>query len=211
MSRNDRSEPARRIAARRFARDREERPIYPRVAERTARPGDVHPLGRRHIAALLRLLPHEYVYGLRRVELRARSGNTVGGPFGYYSNREKTIVLYSVPAEVWPLPDKPDRSYDLYEVFGAQVETRNPAAIRWLCLMDAAFFLYRYVLLHELGHHHDNQYRCRNRYPASRAAEEGSADHHVEKLAKYKVFALCWQVYSPSGEGRAWSEDAAGA
>ncbi len=104
MSLNSRSEPTKIIAARRFPRDREGRPILPRVIKRAPRPGDVHPLTRQHISNFLRYLPVDYVYGLRRVELRGRTSEEIGDPYGYYLNGEKTIVLFSVPPDLWQFP-----------------------------------------------------------------------------------------------------------
>jgi hypothetical protein len=86
--------------ARNLRRDREGRPVLPRVGYRRPRIGDVHPLAPRVIRGYIRSLPQAYLGGLRSIELRPRV-NAVGCPYGLYDRRGKRIVLYSVPPRVW--------------------------------------------------------------------------------------------------------------
>ena len=54
--------------------------------------------------------------------------------------------------------------------------------IRWPKPEERGFFMYHYVLLHELGHHHDYRYRHKKRMPSGTANAEASADAHVARL-----------------------------
>lgn len=197
MAQSYRSDLTKVIAATRFPRDREGRPILPRVVERTPRQGDIHPLQREHITAFLNRLPIDYVYGLRRVELRART-DEIGCPFGYYRRKEKTVVLYSVPSDIWIVPaDK--ISKETFESYGAEVRiTDESAEIHWKNLEDLAYFLHYIVFLHELGHHFHNQYRSRNKHPRYYAAQEASADRHALKLEKRNIFARWYALQKRS-------------
>ena len=162
-------------------------------------PGDVHPLTRQHISTFLRYLPVDYVYGLRRVELRGRTSEEIGDPYGYYLNGEKTIVLFSVPPDLWQFPHTPGGSYWRFEVHDAEVEVVNDQVhVRWKRPVDLAYFFYREVFLHELGHHYHNQYRSRNKHPRYYAAKEASATRHAIQLAKRnKTFRLWHEL--PAG------------
>lgn len=192
MSLNSRTIPTKKIAARRFARDREGRPVLPRVVERRPRPGDIHPLDRKHLALFLRYQPTDYLYGLKQVELRPRLTEEIGRPFGYYSPSEKAIVLYSVPAQEWHFPAPGPRAVAQFVACGATVTEEEGGSVRvcWTDPIDAAYFLYREVLLHELGHHYDYQYRHKRKYPSGRIYEETSANRHAMRLGRRPVFAL---------------------
>ena len=71
----------------------------PRVIERRVRRGDVHPIPKSFVEALLTIVPSEYMHGLQHVELRARQGR-VGEPYAQYRRDENIVVIYSVPT-VW--------------------------------------------------------------------------------------------------------------
>jgi hypothetical protein len=194
MAYNYRLEPTNRIAQRRFPRDREGRLILPRVVERNPAPGDVHPLSRAHLIPLLRHQPADYVYGLTRVELRPRVG-AVADPFGYYLPKARIVVLYSVPATEWRLRGSSNYWCSLYRHHGAAVEVQDAeTVIQWRGRLDLAYFMYREVFLHELGHHHDEQFRHKRRYPRGLRYEERSADLHAFRLAKRQVFAYWHEV-----------------
>src|SRR4051794_39050606 len=77
-----------------------------RVVERRPRYGDLHPIPKSIVEALLVIVPGEYALGLRRVELRARQG-PLGQPYAEYLRGEKVVVIYSVPTQ-WELRSIPE-------------------------------------------------------------------------------------------------------
>jgi hypothetical protein len=182
-------------AARRFPRDREGNGILPRVIEREPRIGDVHPLRKQHIVAFLHKLPIDYLYGLKRIELRPRPSDEIGKPYGCYLVDEKIIILYSVPALQWQVSDK---GAWLFELHGAEIEAKQDAVfVHWKKPVDLAYFMYREVFLHELGHHYDNQYRNKRKWPQTVSAHESSANRRAFNLAKREAFALWHDFQKP--------------
>src|SRR4051794_31723766 len=94
---------------------------YPTVISRKPRRGDIHPVPK---SALERLMPGvlpQYLYGLKRIELRARRSPAIGQPFGCYYRRERVVALYSLPL-TWEL-DQLARGWEgLLTGYGAEVE-----------------------------------------------------------------------------------------
>jgi hypothetical protein len=148
--------------------------------------GDIHPLCKRQVARLLQALPEEYLYGLRAIELRPRQAG-VGDPFGVYLNDENSVWIYSLPFPEWKLPPRSGAS--LYEIHGAEVKRQEDCvSVVWPRPVDLAYFVYREVLLHELGHHWHNRYRTKRPHPKSPAAKESSASRHADVLAELAAF-----------------------
>jgi hypothetical protein len=189
MAMNFRDEPTKRIARRRFPRNREGYPVLPRIIERPPRHGDIHPLDRQHLARLLRHQPVDYVYGLKRIELLPRQTQEIGRPLGSYVPREKAILLYSLPETGWRFTSLSPSCIAALRAHGAQVVEGDGVQVSWLCLRELAYFMYM-VLLHELGHHHDYQYRQKRKWPHGRTFEERSADLHAARLDRRGVFHL---------------------
>lgn len=95
MSRSFRTEKESVAAARRIERTEDGGVILPRIVERRPKPGDSHPLPKRALQALLQKIPVEYLYGLKRIELRARWD---GMEFlACYVPQQREIRLYSLP------------------------------------------------------------------------------------------------------------------
>jgi hypothetical protein len=131
------------------------------------------------VRGILKRLPIEYLYGLRRVELRARE-EEVGCPYAWYIPDERAIILFSLPME-WELGFGVDL-IDMRDIFHAEVsELDGRWFIRWPDPELRAMWFYAAVFGHELGHHHRNQYRFRNK-AASRVEEEDLADIHGWRL-----------------------------
>ena len=101
MARSYQTEKPSVLARYRIPRDRDNRFVYPRVIARRPSPGDVHPLSKQALSGILRQTPIEYLYGLKRIELRPRRNNKIGEPFGCYLPDEKTIWLYSSDGDTW--------------------------------------------------------------------------------------------------------------
>ena len=117
---------------------------------------------------IVRGIYKRYFYGLTAIKLFPRPGK-IGEPYGLYLNDEKVVWLYSVPYPEWRF----DRQINVnhYESHGADVKSTDDGAIlRWPASVDLAYYMYREVLLHELGHHFHNRYRTKRPHPRTPAA-----------------------------------------
>ena len=182
MSRSYRSQKESVTAERRIERKADGSPELPRIIERAPGPGDVHPLPKRVLRRVLQCMPVEYLYGLSRIELRAREKPFIGEPFGCYWVGEKAIVLYSLPPVFYyrsleiEFRRSLKRSRAMIEsiAYGFKISWPEPEMMsRWF---------YSYVFTHELGHHFVEQYKTRNSRIRSRNAEEWVADLHAKRL-----------------------------
>lgn len=99
MARSFRTQQPEAAARRRLRRESDGSTELPRVVWSRPRNGDRHPLSAAVIRQILqRDVPIEYLNGLARIELRARSAE-VGQPYAWYLPGERTILLYSLPLE----------------------------------------------------------------------------------------------------------------
>jgi len=176
MSRSYRTDPVRVQAARRRA-------LAPlKLVERLPRPGDVHVLTRRQLAALLPQLPLELVNGLRRIELLPRASDALGDPFGFYTPSERTIGLYSLPAGEWRFPSMGTRFSNVIQECGGEVfNSGTGTVVRWRTRKGAARFMLCWVFMHELGHHLDWRYAHKRKLPPTVRMREESADMHMRR------------------------------
>ena len=184
MSRSFRTRPKYIIAQERMPRDKQGQILFPRIIVRKPRPGDIHPLNRKMIARAYDKLPLEYFYGLKEIELRARSGD-IGKPFGKYSHYAKKIILYSVPDKKWNIENPPDDLIESLRRYYAKISNvAGGIVVEW----EADFFLFMFYLsifFHELGHHYVNQYRSKKKPPIDVYLNEWHADAQVIQLQKY--------------------------
>jgi hypothetical protein len=193
--------PIRIQARERIQRDGVGRAILARIVERTPRPGDVHPLPKKQLRVLLSYQPIAYLSGLKRIELRPRISDNIGEPFGYYLRPERLIVLYSTPAAPWKIPAKWLGTRQDVSLFGAAVlEAGSDCIVEWRSRADLAKFMYCTVLLHELGHHHDYQYRHKRKLPRGRKFKEESAELHMRRLRKTGWGLGLWNDLVEKGE-----------
>jgi hypothetical protein len=193
--------PIRIQAREQIQRDRVGRAILARIVERNARPGDVHPLPKKQLRALLSYQPIAYLNGLRRIELRPRISENVGEPFGYYLRAERLIVLYSTPAAPWKVPADLLGFRQNVSYFGAAVsEMGSDCIVEWRSRADLAKFMYCSVFLHELGHHHDFQYRHKRPLPRGRKFKEESAELHMRRLRRAGWGLALWEQLVETGE-----------
>jgi hypothetical protein len=192
MARSYRTQKESVIAARRAKRGTDGSPVLPRIIERKPAPGDIHPLSKRSIRYLLRMLPAEYLYGLSRIELRARQGPEIGRPFGWYWEDERAIVLYSLPT-VWRLPGITRDFARSLRRFYADFKIEDGAVVvSWRADAIMGLWFYCDVVTHELGHHFAQQYEGKNGRLRGRRFEELIANlqakRFTEKLFKdYKL------------------------
>lgn len=163
-------------AGRDIARDGDGAPALPRVLVRKPRRGDVHALGPEMVRRILGRVPVEQLYGLKRIELRARAG-ALGDPFAYYLRDERAILLYSVPDGDWTLPWPHAADSLRLRRYRARVRRhRDGVDVAWRSPIDRALWFWIEVLAHELGHHVRNQYRARHPRVARTRDEESVAD-----------------------------------
>jgi len=150
----------------------------PPILVRKPRRGDEHPIPKSQLERFLSGTRIEYLYGLKRIEMRARVGVTIGEPFGVYYFRERTVVLYSLP-RVWELSRLSDGWERLFVSYGARVDRGSPIHVSWPTRLSLKLWFWDQVVMHELGHHFVEQYRSKNGRVRSRKAHERLADLHV--------------------------------
>ncbi|MGZ3425395.1 MAG: hypothetical protein ACXVCV_02045 [Polyangia bacterium] len=152
---------------------------FPRVVQRKARRGDLHPLPAPAIRDFLRALPGEQLHGLVRVELRARVED-VGAPFAMYRREERDIILYSLPPDEWWMSSlNRECARDLRRVGANVVRHRHGVSIHFAAGGMDLFM--RDVLAHEIGHHVRNQTVARYPRVGRTADEEAVADLHARR------------------------------
>lgn len=150
----------------------------PPIIVRKPRRGDLHPISKSHLERLLLSARTEYLYGLKRIELRSRIGNTVGEPFAYYYPVERTVVLYSLPL-VWELSKLSGGWERLFTDYLARVDRGSMISVSWPDRSILGLWFWDQVVMHELGHHFVEQYRSKNGRVRSRNAHERLAEMHV--------------------------------
>ncbi|MBN2130231.1 MAG: hypothetical protein JW741_12085 [Sedimentisphaerales bacterium] len=157
----------------------------PRIVARRPAKGDIHPLPKNVLTGALRLeIPTEYLYGLARIELRAREGNEIGNPFGKYCRDEKTIILYSLPTE-WTVPCMPPGRKQSLQMFGAEIQRgENSWCVRWPDHPSLGLWFFAEIVTHELGHHFSHQYRNKRGKIRGRMYREMNADLHSLRLTR---------------------------
>jgi len=168
------SDQAERGIARTPDGDRKLPPIITRKPLR----GDEHPISKSRLEGYLSGTRTEYIYGLKRIELRARAKSSIGEPFGSYFIWERIIVLYSLPP-VWELSRLSKGWEGLLSSYGARVEQGSHVLVSWPSELHLELWFWDQVVMHELGHHFIEQYRSKNGLVRSLKAHERLADLHV--------------------------------
>jgi hypothetical protein len=136
------------------------------------------------VAMAYHKLPIEYFYGLKEIELRARTQG-VGEPFGKYSCRSKKIILYSVPKYQWNIKKPTKGLIAALRCYHAKVKkVESGIIVEWKESFLLTMF-YLSILFHELGHHYMHQYKCKRKPPIDIDLNEWHADAQVIKLQKY--------------------------
>lgn len=186
MSRSRNTEQASAGARRKIRRDANGVPCLPRIIARRPRRGDEHPLPKSILTGALRTVPVEYLYGLTRIELRARASK-VGDPYGYYAPVKKFIVLYSLPRQ-WTTDCLSRSDRERMERFGAEV-TQNGRTyhVHWPSEPGLAVWFFTDTVMHELGHHFSEQYKKKRGPLKGRWFREMSAELHALRLTRAMV------------------------
>ncbi|MBN1788620.1 MAG: hypothetical protein JW806_09545 [Sedimentisphaerales bacterium] len=129
-------------------------------------------------------LPLEYFYGLKEIELRARSSD-VGDPFGKYSPSAKKIILYSVPKKQWNMSNPPKSFIASLRRYHAKItNTKDGIIVEWESDIVLIMFFIS-ILFHELGHHYMHQYKCKRKPAMGVYLNEWHADAQMIKLQKH--------------------------
>lgn len=182
MSRSYRSQKESVTAERCIQRVTDGSPVLPRIIERAPAPGDSHPLSKRVLGRLLQRVPVEFIYGLSRIELRARELPRIGAPFGSYWISERAIVLYSLPSVFHFRTLSADFRRSLNRFHAVIKSDSDGFTISWPEPAVMSLWFYSYVFTHELGHHFIEQYKSKNSRIRSRNAEELVADLHAKRF-----------------------------
>lgn len=162
MSRSYRTQKESLIAERRITRFEDGSILLPSILERSPKDGDIQPLSKQDLLYVLPKIPIEYIYGLDRIELRAREKDFVGRPFGLYRRDEKVIILYSLP-KIWRLRSGSMKFAKTLKKFYADLTFDDSCLIlSWREPVLITLWYYYYVFTHELGHHFVEQYRHKN-------------------------------------------------
>ena len=183
MSKSYRDQRPRNLAVRKLGvMVNDEKPL-PRIIVRKPRIGDGHPISCATLRGAIKSeVPLEYLYGLSRIELRARN-HEIGSPFGCYLIDEKTIVLYSLPLSLcWDEMMLSPISIDHMRAFNAKI-TESAAGVKvcWPDEASLAMWFFFDVVCHEFGHHFRNQYKARHGV-ASYKHEEWIALIHSDRF-----------------------------
>ena len=183
MSRSRNTEKESVWAALRIGRDEDGAPNLPRITARRPKRGDVHPLPKSILAGALKTIPVEYIYGLSRIELRARRGR-IGDPFGAYRPDEKVIILYSLP-RLWVVDLMSEGGQKDLEAFGARVSQQGCQwHVYWPSEAGLAVWFFKEVVTHELGHHFSSQYEKKRGRIRGVKFREMNANLHSFRLTR---------------------------
>lgn len=162
MSRSYRTQKESLIAERRIARYEDGSIVFPPIIERSPKIGDIHPLSKSYLMSVLPIIPIEYLYGLDRIELKAREKDVIGRPFALYRRDEKAIILYSLPI-IWRMQSGSKEFAKTLLDFYADLSFDDSCMIvTWNEPVLMSLWYYLFVFTHELGHHFVNQYKHKN-------------------------------------------------
>lgn len=181
MSKSFRTEPTRIIAQRRIKKDANGDIEYPRIVSRKPCLGDIHPIDRRLMKLVLQMVPLEYIYGLKRIELRSRQDKKIGEPYGFYRYPERMIVLYSVPSDSWMFDGFPPLWRKAFRALGAKIEKHGETFFCTWHPNKLKHFICA-VLCHELGHHYTFQYDSKNKLIPHQTTNENLAELHGSRI-----------------------------
>ena len=193
MSRSFRDRPTWKTAELRQKTDKEGKIILPKVIQRACLKTECYPFDKRPIEKALELLPPEYIYGLKSVELWPRAGR-VGFPLGVYLRPDKTIIIYSVPKKPWVFDSLGQGTQNYYEMNGVIITKGegHSVTVEWTKWVDLAFVFYN-TFLHELGHHYQFQYRTKKKFPVHSVTREAFADMFSQRMWEQELFHV-WQT-----------------
>ena len=163
MADSYRSKPRKVMAKRR----REANPGFrTRVIERRPNHGDGYPLNKKLINKIFDIIPDEYLFGLKSIELKPRGERFPGQPLGTYNRRTQHIIIYSYPVNRmlhyadFEDTEKWKEVFRIWADLPAEKDFRKDAQMIE-SISDCALFCK--VLFHEIGHHYTYNYKTRNK------------------------------------------------
>ena len=181
MSKSYRTQPTHITAKRRIKKDADGSIEYPRIVSRKSRLGDIHPIDKKLMISVLQKIPVEFIYGLKKIELRSRQDKKIGEPYGFYRYSERMIVLYSVPSDSWVLDGFTPQWRKAFRAWGAKLEKQGET---FFCMWNPSKLRHFFcaVLCHELGHHYTFQYHSKNKLILHQTTNENLADLHGSRI-----------------------------
>jgi len=181
MSNSFRTQPTRITAQRRIKKDAYGDIEFPRIVSRKPRLGDIHPIDKKLMKSVLQRIPVEFIYGLKKIELRSRQDKKIGEPYGFYRYSDRMVVLYSVPFDSWVLDGFTPLWRKAFRAWGAKLEKQGEA---FFCTWDPDKLRHFFcaVLCHELGHHYTFQYDPKNKLIPHLTTNENLADLHGSRI-----------------------------
>lgn len=183
MSNSYRTEKESVKAERKIRRDPNGEIIYPRIIEHKLPKDEFHPLPKRILKENLKMIPVEYIYGLDRIELMSNKEPGVCSTY-FASQSGNYIVLYSLPKIIWSINIKGIDRDDSW-LFNDILKNRDTEERRkWEALYTIGLWEYLRVFLHELGHHHINKFRHKEKQSKKIKINEQSAERHKKRLEK---------------------------
>lgn len=193
MSKSFRDRPTWKTAELKQKINKKENVILPRVVQIKCIKSEFYPFDKQLVEKLLAILPAEYIYGLKRVELRPRI-NEIGNPYALYRRREKTVILYSVPQEAWEFDRLKQGWQNYFKSRGANIVMGQGSLVKvvWSDIFDLIFVFYE-TFLHELGHHYQNQYKTKKKYPDTSKAEERFAELFSDSMCSSDDLLTAWK------------------
>ena len=181
MSKSFRTQPTRITAQRRIKKDAYGGIEYPRIVSRKPRLGDIHPIDRKLMKSVLQRIPVEFIYGLKKIELRSRQDKKIGEPYGFYRYSDRMIVLYSVPSDAWVLDGFYPQWRKAFRNWGVTIDKQGESFLGiWEGSKLRHFFCA--ILCHELGHHYTFQYDSKNKLIPNKTTNENLADLHGSRI-----------------------------
>lgn len=139
-------------------------PVMPRITVQKPREGYFHHITKKDITQLLLFFGERSYYGIREIRLSDAPGtNSEARLFGrlYIPGR---ILLYAQPTPPWFVSGRPSQEeLSLLESAGAVIQISDDGmrcTIDWTYENLRNFFLFD-VLLHEIGHHLQQQFRAK--------------------------------------------------
>ncbi len=196
MADSYRSKPRKIMAKRR----READPGFrTRVIERKPNHGDGYPLNKKMINKIIDIIPDEYLFGLKSIELKARGERDFGRPLATYFNLEKRIEIYSMPFDEILINDFSPTWKEVMESWSMKSLSKYCGVLGYYCSSDYAqsASFYCVVLFHEIGHHYSYNFKTRKRAADNEDGTESQAEIFGARIMNEVIDELKHIIPSP--------------
>lgn len=196
MADSYRSKPRKIMAKRR----REEDPGFrTRVIERKPNHGDGYPLNKKLINKIIDIIPDEYLFGLKSIELKARGEREFGRPLATYFNLEKRIEIYSMPFDEILFYHFSPIWKEVMKSWSMKSLSKYSSVIGYYDSSDFAESASHYciVLFHEIGHHYSFNFKTRKRSADDEEGRESQAEIFGARILNEVIDELKHIIPSP--------------